>query len=109
MKKSEKLIRDHIPGMPEDAWYTVDQETANEMLIEKLTEELEELQDTDWKDPYEFADVLEVLMAIARTRKVKWSDIEVARRVKFIERGGFSNKVLKMKEKGESSNGSKKL
>lgn len=90
-----KLIRDHIPGMPEDAWIKVDKDDAFKYLVKKLDEEINELSETDWKDPYEFADILEVLMGIARARNVRWSDIEIARSVKFVERGGFNNKVLK--------------
>ena len=90
----KKLIRDHIPGIPDYTWYEeTDKKILYGYLKDKLNEEIKELQDSDFTDIKEYADVLEVLMALSRFKKIKWSDIEIARRIKFVERGGFSNKI----------------
>ncbi len=90
----KKLIRDNIPGMPEDAWETVCPVEAYPYLLAKLDEELLELKQSNYKDIYEYADVLEVLRSIAKYNKVKWPSVKVARQIKFKERGGFSTKIL---------------
>jgi predicted house-cleaning noncanonical NTP pyrophosphatase (MazG superfamily) len=90
-----KLIRDSIPGIPDDAWYEADKKTAYEYLKLKLDEEIQELKDSDYKDLYEFADVLEVLYELARKAKFTPKDLEIARIVKLKERGGFTNKILR--------------
>ena len=90
-----KLIRDNIPGMPDDAWIEVDKDEAYEYLKKKLHEEIQELVDSDYKDIDEFVDVQEVLNDLIRKAKLRLTDVEVARIVKLKERGGFSNKVLK--------------
>ena len=89
-----KLIRDHIPGMPDEAWKEVDKEESLRYLKLKLFEEILELAESDFKDINEYGDVLEVLQELAKRQKIRWTSIEVARSVKFKERGGFSNKVL---------------
>ena len=89
-----KLIRDNIP-IPEDRWFLVSKDESYKYLKEKLQEEIQELIDSDYKDIYEYADVLETLMTLAKYNKKKWSDIELARNIKWKERGGFSNKILK--------------
>jgi len=92
----KKLIRDHIPGIPDSTWYEeTDKKVLYMYLKDKLNEEIKELQDSDFTDIKEYADVMEVLMLISRLKKIKWSDIEIARRIKFVERGGFTNKILK--------------
>jgi len=90
----EKLIRDNIPGMPDDAWRTADKDEAYEFLKGKIHEEIQELTNTGYLDLYEFADVLEILYALAKKAKFTPKDLEIARKVKFKERGGFSNKIL---------------
>ena len=92
----KKLIRDHIPGIPEQMVEEVCPVDAYELLKAKLDEEMQELKDSDYKDIYEYADVLEVLHALAKYNKKKWQDIEIARKIKFKEKGGFSNKILKV-------------
>ena len=41
----KKLIRDHIPNMPDSAWDEVDKQTAYFYLKLKLDEEIQELKD----------------------------------------------------------------
>ena len=90
-----KLIRDKIPEMPDEMWFTVDKKKSMEYLKLKLFEEIRELAESDFKDIYEYADVLEVLMELAKRNRKTWKSIEVARNIKLKENGGFSNKVLK--------------
>ena len=96
----KKLIRDHIPGLDytDPSVTEIEKDETFVYLILKLQEEFLELQESAYKDIYEYADVLEVLMSIAKAKKVKWRDVEVARQIKLKEKGGFSNKALTIKE-----------
>lgn len=90
-----KLIRDNIPGMPDDAWETVSAQESLLYLKKKLDEEVQEIKDSNYKDASEYADVLEVLMELAYRKNIDWTEIEFIREEKEAERGGFSNKILK--------------
>jgi len=92
-ESTKKLIRDHIEGVDYDEVEDLCPLEAYEYLKAKLHEEIDELIESDYKDPYEYADILEVLMTLARYNKVKWVSVKVARRIKLIEKGGFSNKL----------------
>ncbi len=94
----KKLIRDNIPGMPEEAWEQVCPVEAYDYLKEKLQEEIQELIDSEYKDIGEFCDVLEVLQTLAYINKISWKDVEITRKVKKKNYGGFSNKILKINE-----------
>ena len=89
-----KLIRDSIPGMPDDKWVEIPKNEVPMYLKAKLNEEIKELKDSNYKDLNEFADVLEVLYSLAKLQKFRPKDIEIARSIKLKERGGFTNKVL---------------
>ena len=78
-----KLIRDDIPGMPDDAWDEVCPVEAYDYLKLKLTEEIDELIESDYKDKDEYADVIQVLKTLARYNNLEWSRIEVARKIKL--------------------------
>lgn len=58
-------------------------------LSEKISEELEELADTAFTDVEEFADVIEVLYAMAAFKGIYKDEIEITRLKKFDEKGGF--------------------
>jgi len=92
----EKLIRDKIPGLDYTKTRTADKKEVDTFLKMKLQEEIKELEESNYKDLYEYADVLEVLYELARKAKFTPKDIEIARIVKLKERGGFSNKILKI-------------
>ena len=92
----EKLIRDKIPGLDYSKTRTADKNEMDTFLRMKLQEEIKELEESNYKDLYEFADVLEVLYELARKAKFTPKDIEIARIVKLKERGGFSDKILKI-------------
>lgn len=63
-----------------------------QMLDAKLTEELEEYQES--RSLEELADLLEVLRAVVRARGWTWEELEQARREKAAQRGGFEKKLL---------------
>ncbi len=104
----EKLIRDSIPGMPDNAWRTGTKQESYEFLKGKLWEEVQELTDSGYKDLDEFADVLQVLMDLAKKAKFRFTDVEVARSIKLKARGGFSNKILLKKDQYEKIQGTKR-
>ena len=92
----KKLIRDHIYGVNYSDPEVVEElcpVEAYQYLKEKLTEEISELIESDYKDVNEYADVLEVLMTLARYNNIKWHRVKTARKLKLQERGGFSNKI----------------
>ncbi len=92
----EKLIRDKISGLDYSKTRTADKNEMDTFLRMKLQEEIKELEESNYKDLYEYADVLEVLYELARKAKFTPKDIEIARIVKLKERGGFSDKILKI-------------
>ena len=62
------------------------------MLEEKLDEELEEYhQDQNLE---ELADLLEVLLATAEARGYTVAELELMRKKKAAERGGFAKKIM---------------
>ncbi len=80
--------------MPDASWRIADKDEAYEFMKGKLHEEVSELTETDYKDLYEFADVLEVVFSLARKAGFTPKDLEIARIVKLKERGGLTNKIL---------------
>ena len=89
--KKIRLIRDKSPS---NDWTEVDKKEAYEWLKGELHLSIQELTDSGYKDLYKFADVLEILYALAKKAKFTPKDLEIARKVKLKERGGFSNKIL---------------
>jgi len=61
----------------------------SKLLIEKLVEELGELADSGFKDVYEYADSIEVLLTIAQQNAISVSQINDARITKHEKNGGF--------------------
>lgn len=95
-KPTEKLIRDlldrRIP--PDEVRIETDPAKVEEMLRTKLGEEIAELKATDYKDPQEFADVIEVLHALARRAGLSPEQIEEVRIKKAAEKGGFERGLV---------------
>ena len=92
-KTYNKLVRDRIPEIIASDGKTCTVEVLSDsrclqMLDAKLTEELEEYQES--KSLEELADLLEVLRAVVRARE----ELEQARREKATQRGGFEKKLL---------------
>ncbi|WP_211588931.1 NUDIX domain-containing protein [Allorhizocola rhizosphaerae] len=90
-----KLVRDRIPQRfphEQGAFRTADEAEYGFLLRVKLSEEVGEyLADAD---PAELADVLEVVLALARRHGLKPDDLERMRAAKHAERGGFDGRVV---------------
>ncbi len=92
-----KLVRDRIPEIIEANGKTCVCETLSEgdflvALDAKLDEELAEYQES--KSPEELADLLEVMMAVAKARGFAWAEVETIRAEKAAKRGGFEKRLL---------------
>ncbi len=94
--KITKLVRDRIPELMqqqgrEGAVEHIDGTTLEVQLRHKLIEEAREVSEaTDLSELVEeLADVQEVIIALARHRKISISDIEVRRQKKLSDKGGF--------------------
>lgn len=97
MKKYNKLVRDDIPKIIEDAGKTCNIEIVTgkektEYLEKKLNEEVNEyLED---KNLEELADVMEVLFALADNLGYKEEDLLNKREEKMLKRGGFKKGII---------------
>lgn len=97
VKAYNKLVRDKIPEIIEKNGKTCTVETLTDenyiaMLDAKLTEELEEYQES--KSLEELADLLEVLGAVVKARGYTWEELTKVRKEKLEERGGFEKKIM---------------
>jgi predicted house-cleaning noncanonical NTP pyrophosphatase (MazG superfamily) len=63
-----------------------------ELLTEKLSEETEEYLES--REPEELADILEVVLALAREVGLSPQALEELRREKAQVRGGFDNRIV---------------
>lgn len=96
-KKYNKLVRDKIPEIIKangDSCATkiLGQEEYVKALDEKLNEELAEYQES--KSLEELADMLEVMMAIAKAKGYEWSAVMKLQEQKRESRGGFDDRVF---------------
>ena len=97
IKTYHKLVRDRIPEIIEKSGKVCKTEILSDddyliMLEQKLDEELEEYhQDQNLE---ELADLLEVLWATAEARGYTVAELELMRKKKAAERGGFAKKIL---------------
>lgn len=97
VKRYHKLVRDRIPEIIEQSGKTCTTRILSEeeylaMLDEKLSEELAEYQQD--KSMEELADLLEVMMAVAKARGSSFEEVETIRRQKAEKRGGFEKRIL---------------
>ena len=97
MIKYHKLVRDKIPDIIEHSGKRCNVSILNDsdylaMLDEKLNEELAEYQES--KSLEELADLLEVMMAVAKARGASFEAVEAIRKEKVAKRGGFDQKIL---------------
>lgn len=95
--KYNKLVRDRIPEIIEESGKTciveiLSEEKYLEMLDAKLDEELAEYHKD--QNIEELADLLEVLLAVAKARGYSAEELEKVRREKATERGGFEKRLL---------------
>ena len=92
-----KLVRDKIPQIIEQngqicVTQVLSQEDYIQKLDEKLTEELNEYQQS--KELEELADLLEVLEATVKARGYTWQELTQIRDQKREKRGGFEDRIL---------------
>lgn len=100
MPAYNKLVRDKIPELIERNGETckvkmLDKSTYFQELKTKLKEEVNEyLQaENDVEAIEELSDVLEIIHSLSTIHGEGFKDIEAARKKKFVERGGFKEKV----------------
>jgi len=96
----KKLVRDKIPNMISEnnqisEWYILPETDYENEVILKLQEETGEYLSS--KNPEELADMLEVLMELARIAGVPFAEIEAMRKKKIEEKGGFSKRIFLVK------------
>ena len=98
MKKTYyKLVRDRIPEIIASQGktcrtQTLDDHAYQQMLEEKLQEELNEYLES--KDLEELADLLEVIHAVIDAKGYSWEQLETLRLEKHKQRGGFEKRLL---------------
>jgi len=95
--KYNKLVRDKIPeyirkkgGSPVS--HVADEAEYWEKLKEKLSEEVAEFQEDENSE--EFADLLEVIEAIADYKNFDRKEVEKIREKKAAERGKFKERII---------------
>lgn len=92
-----KLVRDRIVEIIENKgempnYHTLSDKEYLDELHKKLFEEANEFIEQDDKE--ELADVLEVLYAIAKAKKIDLNEVEKIRLEKRQKRGGFDKKLF---------------
>ena len=97
MTKYNKLVRDKIPEYIKSKGVTpithiADNNEYWEKLLEKLPEEFKEFIEAQNQE--EFADIQEVLRAIAEYKHFDLQEIEEIRKRKLKERGGFKERII---------------
>ena len=92
-----KLVRDKIPQIIEKNGKhalidTLSNKDYERFLERKLDEEVHEYHDS--KDIEELADILEVIIALAKIKGCSFLDLVKLQSKKAHEKGGFSKKIL---------------
>ncbi len=92
-----KLVRDNIPQIIEKSGKraivdTLSEEEYEIFLERKLDEEVGEYHDS--KDVEELADILEVIVSLAKIKGYDFQNLVALQTKKASERGGFSKKIL---------------
>jgi predicted house-cleaning noncanonical NTP pyrophosphatase (MazG superfamily) len=95
--KHDKLVRDRITEIIKSEGQTpithmADEEEYWEKLKEKLKEEVDEFLREGKEE--ELADILEVIHAIYNFKGIDWEGLELLRKRKAEERGGFKNRTV---------------
>lgn len=97
MKTFNKLIRDKIPEIIEEAGNNYEMEVLDDedyfkALNKKLQEELDEYKAS--KEIMELADLVEIIYAILDYKNISRDEFEKMRKEKQKERGGFEKKLF---------------
>lgn len=92
-----KLVRDKIPQIIESKGKRaiidiLDDESYEIFLERKLDEEVKEYHES--KEAEELADILEVLIALAKIKGLSFADLVDLQTKKAVKRGSFSKKIL---------------
>lgn len=92
-----KLVRDKIPQIIKSKnkralIEVLDDESFETFLERKLDEEVKEYHES--KDAEELADILEVLITLARLKGLTFADLVDLQTKKAVNKGGFSKKIL---------------
>ena len=95
--KYNKLVRDKIPEIIKDKGEVPITHTASDdeywlKLKEKLQEEADEFMRDN--DENELADILEVVYTICDYKKIDIKKLELLRKKKAGERGGFKERII---------------
>ena len=101
----KKLVRDKIiaamkkNGQEPNFLVAKNDEEFYFFLKEKLNEELEEFftAENSGEEISEMGDVLEVLNAICKFKKLNWKEIEKQKEIKKEERGAFEGRIILLK------------
>lgn len=97
MKKYDKLVRDRIPEILGKKGvrykiYIAGKKEYWKKLKEKLSEEIKEFSKSESIE--EFADMMEIFDAIRDYKKFDRRKLEVIKRKKAKERGGFKKRII---------------
>lgn len=92
-----KLVRDKIPQIIEKAGKKpiiriLSDDELPLYLEMKLEEEVKEYRES--KNPEELADILEVIVTLAKTQGVSFEDLMILQAEKRFRNGGFKEKIL---------------
>lgn len=92
-----KLIRDKIPQIIEESGkrailYTMSDEECEEFLERKLDEEIQEFHESG--EAEELADILEVVISLAKYKGLSFEDLMALRADKAEKKGSFSEKIF---------------
>lgn len=95
--KYNKLVRDKIPEIiKKKNAVPITHIASDDEYWQKLKEKLQEEVDEFMKDANneELADILEVIYAICDCQKIDKNKLELLRKKKAEERGGFKDKII---------------
>jgi len=97
MKKYDKLVRDRILKIlkingKRFKYHIADTEEYHLKLYEKLQEEILEFKENPCVE--EMADIVEVIVALAKFNNIDIKKVEYKRQDKRFERGAFDNKII---------------
>jgi predicted house-cleaning noncanonical NTP pyrophosphatase (MazG superfamily) len=92
-----KLIRDKYNEIIDESKLTKcdnDKNRINMLFYEKILEEIREFVESEYSDPNELADTLQVVLDWARFNSFSPEEIEELRRLKEEQLGGFTEFLL---------------
>jgi predicted house-cleaning noncanonical NTP pyrophosphatase (MazG superfamily) len=91
-----KLVRDKLSQVipAQELRKETDPQVLARFLRLKFNEEYQELKDSDYNDINEFADCIEVLLALAKQVGYSQEAVEEARQRKLQEKGGFEDGLI---------------